>query len=66
MPTLNERESWERALREQPDKARLFGPPAWLVEERRKSLKDDPHILASEIREELGLGPPGVEGRRNE
>lgn len=47
-------ELWERALKEQPEKVRIFGPPAWLVAQR-VTKKYGPHEIAQRIRKELGI-----------
>lgn len=49
---------WEAALREVPEKVALFGPPAWLVAQSRRFPKEDVHVTARRVREELGIGDP--------
>ena len=49
-------ERWEAALRDWPDKVNLFGPPAWLVSEKRIG-KEEVNITAARIRKDLGIGP---------
>ena len=53
---MSERERWEAALKDWPDRVNLFGPPNWLVAENRRA-KEDVHLTAARIREELGIGP---------
>ena len=49
-------ERLEAALRDFPDKVNLFGPPAWLVSEKRIG-KEEVNITAARIRKDLGIGP---------
>ena len=53
---MSERERWEAALKDWPDKVNLFGPPNWLVAENRRA-KEDVQITVQRLREELGIGP---------
>ena len=53
---MSERERWETALKDWPEKVNLFGPPNWLVAENRRG-KEDVQITVQRLREELGIGP---------
>ena len=53
---MGERERWEAALRDFPERVNLFGPPAWLVSEKRIG-KEEVNITAARIRKDLGIGP---------
>lgn len=54
---------FERALKEEPHKVAIFGPPAEMVRERLKP-KENVHALRHKIREELGIPLPRLELRR--
>ena len=51
-----QRERWQRALLERPERVNLFGPPNWLMLENRRG-REDVQITVQRIREELGIGP---------
>ena len=53
---MSERERWEAALKDWPERVNLFGPPAWLVSEKSIG-KEDVHLTAARIRKDLGIGP---------
>ena len=53
---MSERERWEAALKDFPERVNLFGPPNWLVAENRRG-KEDVQITVQRLREELGIGP---------
>jgi hypothetical protein len=60
---MDEKALWGRAVRERPDAASRFGPPAWLVAERLpKAPTDCTQVEVSEavakVRAEYGLGEP--------
>ena len=53
---LSQKEAWEHSLESHRERVNLFGPPAWLVSEKRIG-KEDVHITAARIRKDLGIGP---------